>query len=101
MPYVYRITLKQVSDRRSQPVDGDVCEFQAANHDDILEIVTRTKHHAILPEQDVAAFCVGLKLLAEVVMRHREKPPFAEFWPHLGEFVRGIKATASPERASK
>ena len=101
MPYTYRVALKHVSASSGNPVHGGVCEFETTNHDDILQIIERARQNSILPEEDVAAFCLGLKLLAEVVMKHRGEPLFSEFWPHLGDFVRGIKASTKSGHVSK
>lgn len=92
MPYTYRIAVTQVSDRRGNATAGDPYAFETTSHDDILEIIERARQGGYLPEGQVAAFCVGLKLLAEVVTTHRKESLFAEFWPHLGEFIRGIKS---------
>jgi hypothetical protein len=97
----YSVTLKLVSDRHGHPADGGSCEFETTNHDNILEIIEHARQNPILPEQDAPALGVGLKLLAEVVMKHRDEPPFSEFWPHLGTFIRGIKASAKSEHVSK
>jgi hypothetical protein len=101
MPYTYSVALKLVSDRHGNPADGGSCEFETSNHDNILEIIERAEQNSILPEEDVAAFCLGLKLVTEVVMKHRGEPPFSELWPHLGSFIRSIKAPTKSERVSK
>ncbi|WP_201840426.1 DUF3861 family protein [Microvirga zambiensis] len=99
MPHTYRISLTHVSDHRGNPVQLPICEFKFTNHDDLGKIIERATRNAIVPEKNIEAFCLGLKLLTEVVMEHRDKPAFAEFWISLGSFIRSIKhtETSTPE----
>lgn len=99
MSHSYQFRVIHLADRRGNAVARQVCEFQFANHDDLGLIIERASRNAILPEKDIEAFCVGLKLLTEVVMVHRNEPAFAEFWPHLGTFIRSIKAVKKSEQA--
>lgn len=95
MPHTYRLSLTHISDQRSNPVTREVCEFEFQNHDDLTAIIERARSNNVVPASEVLEFCVGLKLLTEVAMRHRTNPAFAEFFPHLGTFIRSIKAPKS------
>lgn len=92
MPYTYSIALTPLSDHHGRATPGNSYTFETTNHDNILHIIERARCGEYLPEKDVAAFCVGLKLLSEVVMTNRSEPVFAEFYPALGKFIRGIKS---------
>ena len=95
MPRTYRLSLTHLSDQRGNPVVKHVCEFDFKNHDDLTAIIERALQNGIVPNDEVMEFCIGLKLLAEVAMKHRDEPAFAEFWPHLGSFIRTIKEPKS------
>jgi hypothetical protein len=99
MPHTYRLSLTHLSDQRGNPVGKEVCDFKFENHDDLTAIIERAKGNEAVPSGEVLEFCVGLKLLTEVSMRHRNEPAFAEFFPHLGAFIRSIKAP-KPEGAA-
>lgn len=74
---------------------GRELAFQHLNHDDILDIAERMRCRLALDDDDSAALTVGLKLLSEVVMMRRDRPPFAELWPALAAFTRALKAEVS------
>jgi hypothetical protein len=38
-----------------------------------------------------AEFTIGLKLFAEVLLRHRREPLFAELFPHFNVFMKKLK----------
>ena len=98
MPHNYRIALTQISNGPADTAAGDTFVFEITNHDDILQVIERARQGGHLPEEEVTPFCVGLKLLAQVVTKHSSEPLFAEFSPHLGEFIRGIKAPQASRR---
>ena len=99
MAHSYRLSLTHVSDQRDRPVGTEICAVEFQNHDDLAAIIERARLIRIVPEDEVIEFCIGLKLLAEVAMRHRDEPAFAEFFPHLGTFIRSIKAPRSEDAA--
>ncbi|MBB4000715.1 DUF3861 domain-containing protein [Aureimonas pseudogalii] len=97
MPHTYQLVLTHISDQRGNAVGQEVCQFEFQNHDDLATIIERTRVNNIVPVDEVSEFCIGLKLLTEVAMRHRTEPTFAEFFSHLGAFIRSIKAPKSNE----
>ncbi|WP_158555137.1 DUF3861 domain-containing protein [Fulvimarina endophytica] len=99
MAHTYRLSLTHLSDQRDRPVGAEICDIEVRNHDDLAAIIERARSNGIVPEDEVAEFCVGLKLLTEIAMRHRSEPAFASFFPHLGAFIRSIKAPRSEEAA--
>lgn len=99
MPHTYRLSLTHLSDQRGNPVAKEVCEFEFQNHDDLAAIIERARANETVPADEVLEFCIGLKLLTEVAMRHRNEPAFAEFFPHLGAFIRSVKVPKSNEAA--
>ena len=95
--YRYRVTVEQVADREGQPVDGRSLVFEAACHDEMLEIVDRVREKRVLPNANAAAaMAVGLKLFGEVVLAERKDPMFAEMHAALGTFIRGLKSRTAP-----
>jgi hypothetical protein len=99
MAHTYHLSLTHLSDQRGSPVVKKVCEFDFKNHDDLSAIIERALQNGVVPNDEVMVFCVGLKLLTEVAMKHRNEPAFTEFWPHLGTFIRSIKEPKSKEQA--
>jgi len=93
MSHAYRITVQALS---SDPQEGarDLT-FDVTNHDEILQLVERVKARQILPEEEVAAFIVGLKVFGEVMLHHRHEPLFAELFPQFGLFMKRLKGASS------
>lgn len=90
----YRITVEHLADAKGAPVDAAPLVFKARNHDDLLAIVARARTGARLDADDAAAMVLGLKLLGEIVLEHRDEPPFGALRPALGEFIKAIKQGA-------
>lgn len=92
MAYTYRITAEKLNlPEGSEPVS---CTFEVSNHDDIVPLIERVRALGVLPEEDLAAFTVGLKLFGGVHMAHRREPLFAELHPHFMSFMKRLKANA-------
>ena len=89
--YRYRITVEMLAGAKGEAVEGRSLMFEAANHDDILEIVERMRARLPFDENTTASLGVGLKLFSEVTLVHRMDPMFASVRPALGEFIRGLK----------
>jgi hypothetical protein len=89
--YRYKITVEALTGAKGEPVEGRTLSFEAANHDDILEIVERMQTRLRFDHDTVASLGVGLKLLSEVALMQRADPMFAAIRPALGEFVLGLK----------
>ncbi|WP_072642960.1 DUF3861 domain-containing protein [Sinorhizobium americanum] len=90
MPHTYRITIQPKEDYGCVRPDRTLT-FDVTNHDDLLSLVARVQQRRILPQQEVAEFTFGLKLLAEVMVRHHREPLFKELWPHFREFMKYLK----------
>lgn len=71
--------------------------FTVEDHDDLLATVERVRSMNIVPEQEVSAFAIGLKLLAGVVIQHRDEPLFAELSSALPTFIKRLKARSSAQ----
>ena len=96
MSFEYQITVKPLA---IGSADAPIAlTFQVANHDDILKIVERVHGLQILPPDEVEGFSVGLKLLTEVLLRHRREPLFEKLWPHMSEFMRDLKSVSRPDK---
>lgn len=66
--------------------------FTVESHDDLIATVERVRNMNIVPEQEAAALAVGLKLLAGVIIRHRNEPLFAELSNTVPAFIKDLKA---------
>lgn len=71
---------------------GAPVTFIVESHDDLIATVKRVRDMNIVPEQEAPALAVGLKLLAEVVIRHRNEPLFAELSNAIPTFIKGLKS---------
>lgn len=90
MAHSYRITLERLGGEEP-PVADDALVFEVTNHDDLLRVISLMRKKDVLPESEVAEFTIGLKLVAEVLMRHRSQSPFKELFSHVGAFMRTLK----------
>jgi hypothetical protein len=89
--YRYRITVEKLADAKGQAVTGQSLSFYATNHDDILSIVKQLEAKLPYASGTTASIGVGLKLLGEVALAHRNDPLFAEIQPALASFIRQLK----------
>ena len=89
MPYTYRITVQELGTSAS-PSAG-VLTFDATNHDNVLQVLSRVRERRAVPDEETAEFTIGLKLFAEVLLRHRREPLFAELFPHFNLFMKKLK----------
>jgi len=87
----YRITVEHIADAKGAPVSAEPLVFAARNHDDLFAIVERSRSRGRLDADDSAAMVMGLKLLGEIVLEHRDEPPFSELRPALGAFIKELK----------
>lgn len=88
---LYRITVEPLDEASGQVLPDATLAFQARSHDDILAIVERSRSRGGLSADESAAMAVGLKLLGEVALRHRNEAFFAELGPQLGAFIQKLK----------
>ena len=89
--HTYRITVEHLADAKGQPASAPPLVFGARNHDDLLAIVARARSGSRLGDDDSAAMVLGLKLLGEIVLEHRDESPFSELRPALGVFIKALK----------
>src|SRR5688572_30544686 len=94
----YRITLEHMATAKGEPGTHAPLVFEARNHDDLFEIISRMRGRELLPEPDqIASLALGLKLLAEVTLENREDPFFGELRKPLREFIQKLKETGQPK----
>jgi hypothetical protein len=91
----YRIRLEDLS----KPKDPNPFAFEASNHDDLIKIVQRAQQGGIIEGDEAASVIVGLKLLMEVVLKHRKDPLFAPLEEPLANFIRALKKGKASELA--
>jgi hypothetical protein len=90
----YQVTVHAVSPE-GQALDTAPLVFNARCHDDILAIVERSRQRDLLPADEAAAMAVGLKLLGEIALEHRNEPLFTELSQSLGAFIMKLKSGAA------
>lgn len=89
MAHHYRVTVEALDDANT----AAPLVFDTSNHDELFDIVARIRAKAIVPDAEAASFAIGLKLFTETMLRHRKHPLFAELQPHIGTFMKALKAT--------
>jgi hypothetical protein len=89
MPHTYRITVQELGTSASPSTC--LLTFDATNHDNVLQVLSRVRERRAVPDEEPAEFTIGLKLFAEVLLRHRREPLFAELFPHFNVFMKKLK----------
>ncbi|MDG2917675.1 DUF3861 domain-containing protein [Bisgaard Taxon 10/6] len=87
----YRITVEHLADKDGNAVERKALQFDAPNHDDIFEIVERTKEREGMSDNIAERFAVGLKLMTEPMMEDKDNPLFSRLRPHIMEMMKIIK----------
>ncbi|NTB87539.1 DUF3861 domain-containing protein [Agrobacterium tumefaciens] len=90
MSHRYLITVEPLSG--ADKTSRTAIRFEVENHDSIVDILSRSRAIEPVPPSEVPEFVVGLKLLTEVVLRHRGEPLFEELFPALKAFMKKLKA---------
>lgn len=94
--YRYRITLESLSPG-AEPV---TLQFEIENHDNIAAIAERLPSRFGLDENSTRAMIVGAKLLGEVALKNRDKPPFNDLRPALRQFTQRLKQQPATDPSS-
>lgn len=87
----FRITVEHTADANGNPVESAPLQFNAPNHDNILDIVARIAQREDFTPEMAARFAVGLKLMGEVMLENRDHPLFAQLKPHFMEMMKIVK----------
>jgi hypothetical protein len=66
--------------------------FMHENHDDLLLIVQRMRKSTGLDSESAAATAIGLKLLAEVMLKQRDNPLFDVMRTPMRQFIHALKS---------
>ncbi len=89
----YRVTLEHVElAREGQALQPEPMVFDTVNHDELFAIVEKIRARVALSDDETKSFAIGLKLLGEVILRHRSAPPFSELWPTMLDLITRIKS---------
>ena len=91
----YRVTLTPLASDTSVKASLDPVEFIHHNHDDLARIVGVAQASSGLAAESAAAMAVGLKLLAETVLEHKENPLFDGVRQPLRDFILTLKSRAA------
>ncbi|PSW13213.1 DUF3861 domain-containing protein [Photobacterium rosenbergii] len=87
MKHNYRITIERTNEDNAATM-----QFEFEDREDMFAIVDAIKHGSGLDENDSTRLGVALRLLGPMMMKDRKHPLFAEFFPHFGTFMKGLKA---------
>lgn len=88
----YRVTLEHIAPaREGQPLQAAPLSFETVNHDELFDIVEKVGQKVDLDADEAASLAIGLKLLGEVILRHRNEAPFAEMWPSMIDLITRVK----------
>lgn len=98
MPSHYSITVQHTNDV-GVPTGTAPLTFPVSNHDDLFKILDLVRRTDVVPSAEATEFVIGLKLFTEVLIRHRNGPPFQELWPHMGAFMKALKAMSTRPEA--
>jgi hypothetical protein len=91
----YRVTLTPLASGTSVKASLDPVEFIHHNHDDLARIVGVAQASSGLAAESAAAMAVGLKLLAETVLEHKDNPLFDGVRQPLRDFIQTLKSRAA------
>ncbi|WKT00731.1 DUF3861 domain-containing protein [Gallibacterium salpingitidis] len=92
----YQITVDYLADHEGNAVNQQI-QFNAPNHDNIFRIIELTQQREGFTPEMAQRFAVGLKLMTEVVMEHRDNPLFKELRPMITEMMKVIKGKSRKE----
>jgi hypothetical protein len=93
----FRIAVQRLA--QGQP-RGEPVSFEAASHDDLIDIMGRVCRIDRFAPAEAHALALGVKLLSGVMLAHRTDPLFATLQPEVRAFIGNLKArvaAASPE----
>lgn len=90
MPHRYQVTVQPLGEDGAES-EAPPLTFIVSNHDELLDIVSKTRAKGVVPDDEAAEFAIGLKLFSEVMMRHRKTELFEPLWPYFAEFMKRLK----------
>lgn len=91
----YRVTLTPLASDASIQASLEAVEFIHHNHDDVARIVGLAQASSGLNAESAAAMAVGLKLLAETVLEHKDNPLFDGMRRPLRDFIQELKSRSA------
>ena len=92
--YHYRVTVELLG---TQPSENRSMQFEADNHDDLLQITEVIRSKEIVDASQSAGLAIGLKLFAEVVLDNRRHPLFEPMLEPLKSFTLQLKEAGLSE----
>lgn len=89
--YHYKITVESIDPLENGQSPEQPLSFAVSNHDDVLAVNRRLYKKLPFDAVTTASFTLGLKLLTEVMLEHRNDPLFAELKPAIVSFMKELK----------
>lgn len=93
MQRCYRFTVEPLGQTAPLTEEGPLT-FDLDMHDDLARVLGLAQTGAVVPDEEVLPFIVGLKLFSESFLKHRKEEPFASLAPHFGAFMKAVKSRA-------
>lgn len=93
LAFKYHITVEPAS-AEAAPKHNPQTKFDFATYEDMLNIVEKVVREQNLDKDDGHAMGLGIKLVADVVRRNRNKAPFDRLAPLVEEAVQILKGRA-------
>lgn len=88
----YRVTVEHTANPKGTDELHAPLVFEATNHDEVLAIVDRAQANSGFTPDEAAQLAMGLKLLGEVMLKHRDDPLFEDLRVPYRAFIAKVKA---------
>ena len=89
----YKLALQYLENNKGEAINKEILEFNFESHDDIFSIIDLLKGKGLLEdEQEATQLAIGIKLLGEVMIKHRKYALFEELAPVFAEFMKKLKS---------
>jgi hypothetical protein len=89
----YRVTVEHIATPNEEPPQPAPLVFEVSNHDDLFGIVARMRARTDITPEETAPLAIGLKLLGEIALAHRNEALFADITKAVGAFIGRLKKT--------
>ena len=96
----YRITMEYLGGKHAGPELHPPLSFEVGNHDDLFNIIAKTRQAQAYDTDTAAALALGMKLFSEVMLQNKKDPMFAPMLAAYLEYIKTFKqrlGSAKPE----
>jgi len=90
----YKITLEEVELKDGLQGEKNL-EFKFENHDNLFDIIDKMQEKNVFGDKGQSLeFALGIKLLSEIMLKHKDNPLFEELKPAFIQFMKKLKGKA-------